>query len=94
LLITGGANVGVESFSSDNIGTGFADYPHLKVDASAVGVRVNGFRRLNTDQPGTLTWEADVAAASGRVLVGYHDFTSGKINSAGKFADVTATAVP
>lgn len=95
LLISGGADVGVESFLSDNVGTPyFANFPHLKVDASAVGVRVNGFRRLNTDQPGTLTWEADVAAAGGRVLVGYHDFTSGKINSAGKFADVTATALP
>lgn len=95
LLVTGGSNVGVESFSSDNVGTPyFADYPHLKVDGSATGVRVNGFRRINTDQPGTITWEADVAAAGARVLVGYHDFTTGKINSGGKFSDVTATPVP
>lgn len=94
LLITGGANIEVQSFSSDNIGAGFADYPHLKVDASAVGVRVNGFRRLNTDQPGTLTWEADVVAAGGRVLAGFHDFTAGKINSGGNFADVSATPIP
>ena len=95
LLISGGANVGVESFLSDNVGTPyFANFPHLKVEAVALGVRVNGFRRLNTDQAGTLTWEADVAAAGGRVLVGYHDFTGGKINSAGKFADVSATVVP
>lgn len=95
LLVSGGANVGVESFLSDNVGTPyFADFPHLKVDASAVGVRVNGFRRLNTDQTGTLTWEADVATAGGRVLAGYHDFTALKINSGGKFADVSATPVP
>ena len=95
LLISGGANVGVESFLSNNVGTPyFADFPHLKVDAGAVGVRVNGFRRLNTDQPGTLTWEADVAAAGGRVLAGHHDFATAKINSAGKFADLSATALP
>lgn len=95
LLVSGGANVGVEGFLSDNVGTPyFADFPHLKVDASALGVRVNGFRRLNTDQAGTLTWEADVAAAGGRVLVGYHDFTAAKINSVGKFADVSATPLP
>ena len=95
LLISGGANVGVEGFLSNNVGTPyFANFPHLKVDAGAVGVRVNGFRKLNTDQPGTLTWEADVAAAGGRVLVGYHDFATAKINSGGKFADVSATALP
>lgn len=95
VLISGGANVAVESFLSDNVGTPyFANFPHLKVDAAAVGVRVDGFRRLNTDQTGTLTWEADVAAAGGRVLVGYHDFTVAKINSVGKFADVSATPLP
>lgn len=95
LLVSGGANVDVAGFLSDNVGTPyFADFPHLKVDAAAAGVRVLGFRRVNTDQPGTLASEADVAGAGTRVLVGYHDFTPAKISSAGKFAEITATPLP
>lgn len=92
LLVTGGSNVGVQSFASDNTDAGFADYPHLKVDAAAKGVSVIGFRRINA--VGTLTWEADVAAAGGRVLVGQHEFTAGTINSAGMFAEIDSTPLP
>ena len=95
LLISAGANVVVDGFSSDNVGTPyFVDQPHLVVDAGAVGVQVNGFRRVNTDRTGTITYEANVSAAGGRVLVGHHDFTIAKINSGGKFSELTSTPLP
>lgn len=95
LLISGGSNIVVNAFSSDNVGTPyFVDHPHLVVDGGAVGVHINGFRRINTDQPGTLTHEANVSAAGARVLVGQHDFTIAKINSGGKFAEITSASLP
>lgn len=95
LLISGGSNIVVDAFSSDNAGTPyFVDHPHLVVDGGALGVQVNGFRRINTDQSGTLTYEANVSAAGGRALVAHHDFTVAKINSSGKFAEITSTPLP
>jgi hypothetical protein len=95
LKISGGSNVLVAAFASDNTGaSAFFDQPHLLIDTAALGVVINGFRRVNTDQAGALTYEANVAGAGGPVLVGYHNFTSGKINSAGKFADVNSTPRP
>ena len=95
LKISAGSNVVVAGFSSDNTGAPyFVDQPHLLVDTGALGVEILGFRRVNTDQPGTLTSEASVTGAGGPVLVGYHNFDTAKVVSGGKFAQVTTTALP
>ncbi len=95
LKISGGTGLVISGFGSDNTGaSAFFDQPHLLIDTSALGVVILSFRRINTDQPGTLTYEANVAGAGGPVLAAYHNFTSGKINSTGKFCDVSSTARP
>ncbi|MDB4869018.1 MAG: hypothetical protein JWL97_22 [Gemmatimonadales bacterium] len=92
LKISAGSNIVVDAFGSDNTGTSyFVDQPHLLVDTAATGVVIDSFRRVNTDKPGTLTSEANVTGAGGPVLVGYHNFTAGKIVSGGKFADISST---
>lgn len=95
LRISAGSNIVVSGFSSDNTGASyFVDQPHLLVDTAALGVEVMGFRRVNTDQAGTLTSEASVAAAGGPVIVGYHNFDTTKVVSGGKFAQVATTPLP
>jgi hypothetical protein len=85
----------VHSFASDNTGTSyFVDQPHVLVDSAATGVFISGFRRVNTDQVGTLTSEANVTGAGSAVLVGYHNFTAAKIISGGKFADISSSSRP
>jgi hypothetical protein len=95
LKINGGSNITVDAFASDNTGAAlFVDQPHLLVDTAATGVVINGFRRVNTNQAGTLTSEANVTAAGGPVLVAFHNFTAGKIVSGNKFADISSTLRP
>ena len=95
LKISGGTGLVVSGFGSDNLGaSAFFNQPHLLIDTTALGVVIENFRRVNTDQVGTLTYEANVSAAGGPVLVACHNFTSGKVNSVGKFCDVTSTARP
>lgn len=95
LKISAGSNVVVSAFASDNTGAPyFVNQPHLLVDGGALGVEVLGFRRINTDQPGTLTSEASVTGAGGAVVVGYHNFDTTKIVSGGKFAQIATTVLP
>lgn len=95
-LTLGGCNQAVVAgFVSDNRGTGtFYNSPHLLVNEASTGVEIHGFQKYDNDSPGTLTSEADVAAAGGRVLVGNHTFDTTKVLSSGKFAEVTAVALP
>ena len=94
LKINAGSNLLVASFASDNTGTPFfVNQPHLLIDTGALGVHINGFRSINTDQAGTLTSEANVSAAGGPVLVGYHTLNHAKIVSGGRFAELNATAL-
>lgn len=93
LKINAGSSLFVAGFGSDNTGTAFfVNQPHLLVDGGALGVHINGFRRVNTDQAGSLTSEANVSAAGGPVLIGFHNFDAAKIVSGGKFSDLAATA--
>jgi polygalacturonase len=95
LKISGGSSVIVNGFRSDNTGAAyFVDQPHLLVDTAALRVQINGFTRVNTDQPGSLTREANVSAAGGPVLVGAHNFDRTKVTSGGKFAELSSVALP
>lgn len=93
LRVTGGANVAVSGFLSDNTGAS-TDKPHLIVDGAAVGVVIGGFRRVN---PSAITTEADVGAAGDPVLFATHNFDRAKVISATsstapkRFAEVSYT---
>ncbi len=95
LKISAGSNIAICAFASDNTGTPyFVNQPHLLIDTAATGVVIESFRRVNTNQAGTLTSEANVTGAGGAVMVGYHNFDAAKIISGGKFADITSTLRP
>jgi hypothetical protein len=88
LRILGGAGHVVSGFLSDQSGqAAFADFPHLRVGNGATQVLVSSFRRVNSGL-GTLTWEADVSAAGGRVVFIQNDLTAGKVNSGGKYVQL------
>ena len=85
LRIQGGRGCAVSAFASDQTAQSpFADHPHLVVSAGATQVALTGFLRTNSPG-GTLTWEADVSAAGGRVVFVQHELTPAKVSSGGKF---------
>lgn len=92
-VIDGGDNVSLINCLSrnDTIGAVIAA-PHVVVKGSAARVLIDGFRMDNSGTYTAPTWEIDATAATS-VILGRHNFTSGKINSSGKIATLNTTTV-